>query len=360
MAGYGPHARLDASLKAEVIDLATEISYRKSGKEPGRRAREAEVSATAVMQAIRSFTVRQQRPACPAEKRRVAVLYVEADEDHVAGQKGETYLPRLVYIHEGKEKVGRGRQRLKRPHYLAGIWRDSEELWLEVLDYIDGHYDLEHLERIFIGGDGDGWIRKGLSILPKSVFVLDRFHLDKYLVAALGRDTQARHQAWAAIRAANRPEVEKVLKQAAQRANSHNQEKAAKECLRYVRRNWDGIKAYRLYREARLGVSAEGHVSHVLAARLSSRPLAWSRAGVDQMARLRAMKANGLSVRDHYLDQVRQKLNPFKVERSALAAERQKLARAAGEVLDNLPALRGPVTQLRRALKEISRGLFFL
>ena len=360
MAGYGPHARVDAGLKAEVIDLATEISYRKSGQEPARRVRGVMISGTAVMQAIRSFAVREEQPLSSPEKRRVAVLYVEADEDHVAGRQGETHLPRLVYVHEGKEQVGKGRYRLKQPHYLAGIWQDSEELWLEVLDYIDGHYDLEHLERIFICGDGDGWIKKGLSILPESVFVLDRFHLDKYLVAALGRNTEAHHKAWAAIRAGNKLEAEKVLKEAGKQASTPNQKKAVWECRRYLRRNWDGIQAYRLYPQAKLGVSAEGHVSHVLAARLSSRPLAWSRAGVDQMARLRAMKANGLSVRERYLAQTRRKLDPFKVERSDLVRERQKLARAAGEVFDNLPALRGPATQLRRVLKEISRDLSLL
>jgi len=46
---------------------------------------------------------------------------VEADEDHVAGQDKKSHLPRLVYIHEGKEQVGKNRLRLKRPHYLAGF-----------------------------------------------------------------------------------------------------------------------------------------------------------------------------------------------------------------------------------------------
>lgn len=36
------------------------------------------------------------------------------------------------------------------------------------------------------------------------------------------------------------------------------------------------------------GCSAEGHVSHILSARMSSRPLGWSIEGVDKMAQLRA------------------------------------------------------------------------
>jgi hypothetical protein len=41
-----------------------------------------------------------------------------------------------------------------------------------------------------------------------------------------------------------------------------------------------------------MGCSAEGQVSHVLSARLSSRPLGWSAVGASQMAKLRAYAAN--------------------------------------------------------------------
>ena len=39
--------------------------------------------------------------------------------------------------------------------------------------------------------------------------------------------------------------------------------------------------------------SAEGHISHVFADRMSSRPLGWSRRGADKMARLRVYEKNG-------------------------------------------------------------------
>ncbi len=50
------------------------------------------------------------------------------------------------------------------------------------------------------------------------------------------------------------------------------------------------------------GCSAEGHVSHILSSRLSSRPLGWCETGVDQMARLRAFTANGGNVYELLLD----------------------------------------------------------
>ncbi|WP_207655975.1 UPF0236 family transposase-like protein, partial [Clostridium luticellarii] len=65
-----------------------------------------------------------------------------------------------------------------------------------------------------------------------------------------------------------------------------------KECRKYINNNWEGIVNYYNYDKV-TGCSAEGHVSHILSDRLSSRPLGWSIRGVDQIARLRAYTANG-------------------------------------------------------------------
>ena len=40
------------------------------------------------------------------------------------------------------------------------------------------------------------------------------------------------------------------------------------------------------------GCSAEGHVSHVLSDRLSSRPMGWSQTGADRMSKLRCYERN--------------------------------------------------------------------
>ncbi len=45
-------------------------------------------------------------------------------------------------------------------------------------------------------------------------------------------------------------------------------------------------------KEDNIQCSAEGHVSHVFADRMSARPLGWSEVGVDNIARLRVYKKN--------------------------------------------------------------------
>lgn len=63
-----------------------------------------------------------------------------------------------------------------------------------------------------------------------------------------------------------------------------------KKTWQYIKGNWEGIM--NSYDAQYIGCSAEGHVSHILSERLSSRPLGWSYVGVDDMAKLRAFRAN--------------------------------------------------------------------
>ena len=66
----------------------------------------------------------------------------------------------------------------------------------------------------------------------------------------------------------------------------------------YIMNQWDGIIIKNEDADARIGCSAESHISHILSDRLSSRPLGWSALGVDKMSRLRVYTANGGKIYD--------------------------------------------------------------
>ena len=63
--------------------------------------------------------------------------------------------------------------------------------------------------------------------------------------------------------------------------------KAVEQAKVYILGNWTGIMASMKSKDKNVQCSAEGHVSHVYADRMSSRPMGWSRTGVDKMSRLR-------------------------------------------------------------------------
>ena len=68
--------------------------------------------------------------------------------------------------------------------------------------------------------------------------------------------------------------------------------------LRYLVNQWDGIKIRATESGSCWKCCAEGQVSHVLSARMSSRPMGWSEWGCHQMAQLRAYHWNGGKVID--------------------------------------------------------------
>ncbi len=57
--------------------------------------------------------------------------------------------------------------------------------------------------------------------------------------------------------------------------------------------NWTAAKLRLSHQDGVKGSSTEGHVSHVLSSRMSSRPMGWSRKGAGKMAQLRAYYLNG-------------------------------------------------------------------
>jgi hypothetical protein len=67
-----------------------------------------------------------------------------------------------------------------------------------------------------------------------------------------------------------------------------------KKAKNYILNNWEGI--INLFGEEKYRCSAEGHISHILSARLSSRPMGRSVIRTAEMARMRAYRANGGNV----------------------------------------------------------------
>lgn len=305
--GIEPHDRVTADVVINAIDEATDSSYRKGGE---KASYVAGISKQAVMDKIHNLDVIQ--PIVAVEnKRDIQVLFIEADEDHVAHQnkKQETrqkdgkrniLMPKMVYVHEGidYEKSTKKRKALKNVRYFGGIMK-SEDLWLEVSKYIDEVYDLDRIETVYISGDGASWIKQGLNWIPKSKFVLDNYHLNKYIKAAtihLGNEmiTQGLKDA---IDEADKELLKRVFKKILELTDTEPKYNAVIDAKRYIENNWTGIEI-KVDNHEIVGCSAEGHISHIFSDRLSSRPMGWSKIGTDKMAQLRIFKKNGGKIYD--------------------------------------------------------------
>lgn len=213
-----------------------------------------------------------------------------------SGRKNNTAMPKLILLYEdiaydGKE--GSKRYKLIGKHYFGGMYEGSEaneDLWLEVQQYIYDHYDTDYLENVYIAGDGAPWIVAGCHVLKKSKFVLDKFHLCKYIEKAtnhlLDSADDARELIHEAIENKDLHEVGRLLRKCASSAMTEWKIKEIENCYRYIKNNWLGIIVRYDDAGADWGCSAEGQISHVLSARESSRPMGWSKLGIHKMTQL--------------------------------------------------------------------------
>ncbi len=184
--------------------------------------------------------------------------------------------------------------------YFGGVYDGPEGVkifWQEVNDYMESAYDTSKIKHVYINGDGAAWIKSGKESLPKAKFVLDKFHMHKYIITATSHledsAEDARCEIYRAIHKADKKACEAIFNHIIDITDTETKRKAVETSKGYILGNWTGIQTSMKGKDKNLECSAEGHVSHIFADRMSSRPLGWSRVGCDKMARLRVYKQNG-------------------------------------------------------------------
>lgn len=287
--GLSDNERMLVNVEENMLELATIKSYEFAGK---RAAYDTVISKETVKNKIANLDFSNVLNDENKNKKKISELYIQADEDHVSLQDGNTAMPRLITIYEesrdgkliGKKKFG-------------GIYtNDIDSLWEEVYTYIENNYEYENISQIYIMGDGANWIKTGLEWLPRSIYISDRFHIEKAVIALCGKDNM---EYITKIRTAMFEFDFKKVKEIGQKIVKEEQDRSRKkrkeEQLEYLLNNEEGFKNSIKYDVP--GCAAEGDVSHTYSDRLSSRPLGWSENNVDKMARLRILRANGTNIR---------------------------------------------------------------
>ena len=317
--GLKPKERMMDDARERILEDVIDSSYRKAGIV-------ASILDSVHKQTVKNLIMETEVPKLTnisKDKKVVDVLYIEADEDHVALQdkfkkkeyitdkngkkrkKKNTIIDKLVYCFEGKELEApiSKRKRLINPHYFAGVYKGTNEngkLWEEVYEYISSRYDLEKVKKIYISGDGASWIREGLNYFKQAVFVMDEYHILKYTIKATSvlQDSQEEgiHRIFVALRNNDKTEMENIFGLLYNACKTGKEREAVNECYKYF---MDGFKSICLRfqkNEEILGCSAEGHISHILSNRLSSRPMGWSIKGCNNISKLIAYHYNGGSI----------------------------------------------------------------
>ena len=310
--GIEKHARMTEDAEAELLKEAVQTSYQRGG-----------ISACISDECVSKETVKNKIHALEfpknnevlKEKKVVDYLYIDADEDHVSLQfhekkgdlvklennrKDNCAIAKLVYIYEGIEKEApeSKRHKLINPYYFCrGCDGDGNQLfWDEIFTFMDNHYDLEKVKRIYLNADGGAWIKAGKNRIEGITYILDEFHLEKYLTKLTSHMKDSREDAKKelihAIKYEKKSDFEAVVDRLKDCLETETGIKRIEKSKEYILSNWTAARLRLTRKEGVLGCSAEGHVSHVLSSRMSSRPLGWSVVGMEKMAELRAYHYN--------------------------------------------------------------------
>jgi len=353
--GVTPHQQIGEDVREDIVKSAVNVSYQKSGKLSAPKP----VSKTSVGRYVSDMAIEKVMKS-DGKKRICSELYVEADEDHVALQTGKNVQVRLVYVHEGNVSDTK-RAQLGHVRYLTWpVGGDTDEMWETVATYIEEEYDTDKLQRIWLSGDGAAWIDKGAEWLIKCQKLLDRYHVNKRLMSLTAQIPHLRGWGRKILKQGTKAQLNILYEHAAEKADTTSKQDELVEDTRYLLTHWEQIEAARQPNAPRC--SAEGHVSHVLSARLSSRPMGWSIAGLEQMAALRVMNANGTPViyeRSKAHGKVSSQPLTAKVLPLAAASTRRKMNAALKSI--RLPILAaGQYTPTYMALRGLSDGYSLL
>jgi hypothetical protein len=328
MIGVSTRERISPSVSAALVQNAAFVPMRLSSD----IVTDGDLTAQSVCNKLRSVDLLEK--PFPTTRKNIGELHIFADEDHVSLQDGGTKIVPLVTISEGLSVVGKNRRRLINPTHFTSDISDIESLWKRVYAYADKAYNLGRVERIFIHGDGAGWIKRGLDEFGGAIFALDGFHLRKRLIPFIS--VAGSECIYKLLNEGKREDFELVARAVIYDCKDASKKKALTENLKYVLNQWDGV----VTRSAGhvIGSCTEAQVSHVLSQRLSRNPMGWSEAGANAMASLRVyVKNGGVVTREDFVrnekrrselskhaDEIIRSFLDFKLDRSVFERDRPR------------------------------------
>ena len=129
----------------------------------------------------------------------------------------------------------------------------------------------------------------------------------KYVNQATVHFPQYRSKIWYNINIYDPISLENIFKEIIKKTTDEKCKEKVKDSWKYIKNQWEGIEIYETEGKYLTGCSSEGHISHVYADRMSSRPRTWCDEGIDKMSRLRVFVSNGGKIYEELIK--RKKIN---------------------------------------------------
>jgi hypothetical protein len=292
--GLPKYERVDRVIGKWLAEHAAYVSYAKSSD----IVTGGELSRQTVRNCIMKVNVPEA--AVPKAKRKVSVLHVFADEDHVHMQKAgkkpgkRSRIVPLVTVTEGIRPIGTHRNATVEPVSFVDENFNTRRLWKTVEGFIEKKYDMDVLEKIVLHGDGGNWIRNGLDDFGNVVHVMDGFHFQKALRSLAGSFPKRRVKTviMDAVQKNDRSRADRCIQELLDDAKEDKRltEKVNRFGV-YLNGNWKPI--VNRFKKDMPGSCTEGLVSHILSKRFSREPQGWSDEGLGRLSDIRVYLING-------------------------------------------------------------------
>lgn len=351
----GPKERLLENVETRLIEEAIETNYEKAGKVV---AYKTEISKQTVMNKISELKINIEEEK-NITKKVVENIYCIADEDHVHLQRGGIEEPRLIVVYDSIIKEGK-RIKLCNKKHFGGVYKGKiDELWEEVLTYIENTYEIDKVKNIYILGDGANWIKTGLEWLPKSINVLDKFHLMKAVNGIVGKENknnakekaEYKRRIYKSFHTLNFEETKEIVYEILSEEMEETARGRKEKLLKYILNNKEGIKNLYKNKKELHGCSAEGHISHLYSARLSSRPLGWKTINVNNVSKLRLLKADKKEIKEIVNNQ--RKVIEFKEIEKIKHYAKEKIKESINFKSATIPTMEFGTTEQRKFFKQL-------
>ena len=368
--------RIDKKVKSEIIRKANDQSYSRSGK---LVVPDIDISATTVMHNVRKNEWKMNiEERAEEDKIKSKYIYIQVDEDHIKqrNKKGCT-ISKIITIYTRKRtltkpdripEVKQVRKELVDKFTFSGLYKDTQEMWEDVAYYIECTYKKEEIETAFIMGDGASYIKAGTEWIAKSVFVLDTFHLKKY-INNLNYDEYLKTKLQEAIDQFDPISTENIMDEAIRKIQKQIEEdkqldrstkrlenrlKKVNETKTYLMKQWQGIEAHDKYKDKLTGCCQEGQVHHTLSERMSTDAKVWSEDGIDEMSQLRAFTQNGGDIYQKIVDISTAKKREKKIEELE-----RRIRRKANKKLFGTTGVKIPISKARDELYYELKNIWY-
>jgi len=232
------------------------------------------------------------------EGRQANRLMIEADGVMLSLQreKERRVEVKLGIAYEGWEKVSKDRYRTVNKTVYTAVG-GGDDFWAGMTLKLQELYALHSVKDTVVGGDGARWVREDASYVGGR-FQLDRYHLNRELTAALGRDNETRGKVWHACQCGDIETALQIMAEAMRHARGEQAQRITKACS-YMRENRAGLVDYRLAlgEEGKKGLrhtgAIEGNVDKFVARRMKNQGMSWRVKGISRLLCVRLLVFEG-------------------------------------------------------------------